>query len=436
MGILRQSDWLAGSANSQVRTGETHRSNLATAEIGRNNTQMDIETKLEQLEQDKFKNKEYQNTRQSRAREAQAQATTQKSEYEAVAADNAEAAEKLFRIAQRGLQAEDTDDPNFWDGTIELLGEVDPIYANQLKSAAPDERRKVAERILEANSQNITRYAAAQQQVMKGQQAQALAAQQGGIASDQSAQDADEAAALQNSAANDAVTLENHKAANELERLRTTIASAESIAEQKRWNDLDIASLGAGDLGVLNKIYEVDRSMAFEYAQKLLDARISKDRNKNALTAKQAADLEADKIKQQDDWAREGMKAGMTGFMMRLSGEHGLPSIADAKEWTDVDGYIEMRTAVVTALKKGDIKGANGVQTWVNANYLVIDKDQGFIRMPWRNGERYGPLSANDIHYTAQQSGRDVEEVMEEYKKFLYDKDVENRNPDPYVWNF
>lgn len=135
----------------------------------------------------------------------------------------------------------------------------------------------------------------------------------------------------------------------------------------------------------------------------------------------QRVPTQAELNKEVDRAVSTGMTSSMQSLVTTYSG-HGLPSIKEVEKWQRVPGWAAMTSKANQLVRDKGFSGSD-VHDYMTQNFIMINKEQGFVRMPTDdgtvNGNPVGERNAEDLLREARITGDSLEEVVRKYGIYI-----------------
>ena len=374
MGILRQSDWQTGDPIVYGKQRALEESQLATEALGRKTSQLDLDKRLEDLEQTKYENKEMRSRRNTRTSEhAERIAKARQGEYEAD--DFVEDSKNLdqLNVAATAWEAGDAD-------TAAKAMERLPEEIQDIVKQAPDEMKiKILQQLRTAGAEDLQQRRQIDQYRAQGEEQRKGFEEQGAQARETQDEKYDREDTLQ----------------------KDKITSAEKIAADKDATDIAIADMGTGAVKHLFEMRKYAPKIEREIRELLLRAKVAKDQA-TGRGGKTHADTEQEKLDLGNDLTSQ--------FVVNMVSSYGGGSQVPGKWWgfntegeidpeklAKVPGLAAAQEDVAHMINGG--RSAEEIQRHLNNRYVLVDEEHGFLKMPQsKNGAPYVTPGGNIIN--------------------------------------
>lgn len=374
MGILRQADWLKGDPRRYLQDDVSFKSRMATEELGRDTSRADLLDKAQSLEEKKY---DFRTKKQDAPlRDEQRAASIAKARSEGYRFDeDTEARRELDAISRMEMGMRTNNAEMFDGGLAELDEEAQGIFAE----LPVEDRGKVLGVMRDYATNNLEM---ARQGVIIGQKG----AQERSVARTQGEQ----------------------ARMKQTERLQYDAEQQDLNRAQQGYGQ----RLGAGVPGAIAEKAIDDPAAGAAYNKQYIEAGIGAMQRRGQVSGRDMAAA-------WDKSVADGMAATASTMVTEYSGP-GVVNIDSLEEWANVPGWANMRAVANKLVKPPSNATGSDVHDYLTANYLLLDRDQGFIRMPTNaEGERLGTLTARDLLAEARETGRDIKEVMDVYKRYI-----------------
>lgn len=351
-------------------------SDLATAQVNRDLQQATLFEKLVDIDEKKYDLKEKKSPLQRGKREAEAESATKKAERDGyVYASDADsrAAMDAFQKAQ---MAQETNNPEAWEAALMDMERAHPVYAQQLRKAGSQQERI---ELLEAMGKGFQRnYDLAQKAAVLG------------IKHEQ------------------AMELLGQKHANNLEVQREKFTALRGMAADKFRYDTDLSAsersfkreqaIRAHEMG--NMLQEwAERTGNWEEANAMMEAYMKANIEKARRTGTGSS---------QPKYANPDRTSGLAMKALRVAD----PEAAYAGK-ENLVRFIGQQ-ASVAGMTEGEIVDR------ALARFAYDESEDVMVEMPTDGkGNIVGKYEATDLARMARQSGKDLKEVLTNYRNFL-----------------
>lgn len=372
------------SVGGRRRRNEGFDSDMATAELGRKESEANLLQKAQALIEKQY---DYAEKRKRRpVRDAKAAAAETGFGNIQLRYEQDTDQRKVLEATQTVQQALQTNDPALWDQALESMGNANPAYKQILEQTPPELRRDKLGELMQQNATTLETQQAGIKQFQMGEQQR-----------DTNFEQAQVRLAM---AQNQNTSAEAMNAAR--------IASNEKLAAQ----------YGPGMPGLISRIDQYDPALARELEQKLVESSIEKNRVIASAT---------NDIKQKEAWSKtlkQAMDSVRSSILSTYSGSSwfgsGLERLAKDEAIDQVPGMGAMKTRGTQLVEEGGFT-ANEVHDYLTKRYIMVNKTKGFIPMPESpNGSLVGPATADMLIQKARDdNGMTLEEVVDDYAKFL-----------------